>query len=49
MTAILVVLTIAVLMIAGGLFSQKNRYAISVEAGFVVAMAIIMIVCQGVF
>ena len=49
LTAILVVLTIVVLMIAGGLFSQKNRYAISVEAGFVVAMAIIMIVCQGVF
>ena len=49
LTAILVVLTIVVLMISGGLFSQKSQYAISTEAGFVVVMAIIMIVCQGVF
>ncbi len=48
LTAILVVLTIVVLMSAGGLFCQKSRYAIVTEAGFVVVMAIIMIVCQGV-
>ncbi len=48
LTAILVVLTIVVLMSAGGLFCQKSRQAITTETGFVVVMAIIMIVCQGV-
>ncbi|MGI9305436.1 MAG: DUF1761 domain-containing protein [Gammaproteobacteria bacterium] len=49
MTIILIVLTIVFLIVAAGLFSKKSRYAIATEAGFVVAMAAIMIVCQGVF
>ena len=48
MTIILIVLTIVVLMVAGGRFSQKSAYAIATEAGYVVAMAGIMIVCQGI-
>ncbi len=46
---ILIILTIVFLFISGGLFSQKSRYTITTEAGFVVAMAVIMIVCQGIF
>ena len=49
LTAILIVLTIVCLMVAGGLFGQKSRYAITTEAGFVVVMAVIMIICQGIF
>ncbi len=49
LSAILIVLTIVCLMVAGGLFGQKSRYAITTEAGFVVVMAVIMIVCQGIF
>jgi hypothetical protein len=49
LTIILIVLTIVFLVIAGGNFSQKNRYAITTEAGYVVAMAAIMIACQAIF
>ena len=49
LTAILMVLTIVSLMAANGLFCRKSGYAIMVEVGFVIVMAIIMIVCQGVF
>jgi hypothetical protein len=48
-TMILITLTIVVLMIASGLFSQKSNYTIKTEAGFVVAMVVIMIICQGIF
>jgi hypothetical protein len=44
---ILVVATIVALMLAGSLFTQKSRYAMFTEAGFVVAMAAIMIAVQG--
>jgi hypothetical protein len=46
---ILIILTIGFLFVAGGLFSQKSRYTITTEVGFVAAMAVIMIVCQGIF
>ena len=49
LTIVLTVLTLAVLMVAGGRFSQKSGYAIATEAGYVIAMVIIMIVCQGIF
>lgn len=49
LTIILIVVTLVVLMVAGGKFSQKSGYAIATETGFVVAMAIVMIVFQGVF
>ena len=48
-TIILVAATIIVLMAAGSKFAQKNNYAIYTEAGFVAAMTIIMIICQGIF
>lgn len=49
LTVILVVATIVALMLAGALFAQKSRYAMFTEAGFVVAMAVIMIAVQGIF
>lgn len=47
LTLILISLTISVLIIAGGLYSQKSHYAILVEAGYVMAMVLVMIICQG--
>jgi hypothetical protein len=35
--------------VTGGLFGQKYRYAVFTESGFVVAMAIITIICEGIF
>lgn len=48
-TIILVAATIMVLMAAGGKFSQKSDYTIYTETGFVAAMTVIMIICQGIF
>lgn len=47
-TMILIVVTAILLMAAAGLYAKKSVYAITVESGFVVAMAVIMVVCQGV-
>ena len=49
LTAILIVLTIAFLIKANGLFAKKSMYAIHTEAGFVLAMAVIMIASHMVF
>jgi hypothetical protein len=48
-TTILIVLTIIALFIANGLFGSKSNYAIATEAGFVAAMAVVMIALQGIF
>lgn len=48
MTMILITLTIVLLMIAGSFFTKKSNYAIATEAGFVVAMVVVMIICQAI-
>ena len=45
---ILIVVTIVLLIVAGGLYVKKSAYAIAVEAGFVAAMTVIMVICQAV-
>ena len=47
-TLILVILTIVALMAAGGLFCKKSHYAIATETGFVVVMAVVMVLCQAI-
>lgn len=44
--AVLIVATIVVLMIAGGLYSRKSGNVIGIETGYVVAMAVIMVAAQ---
>ena len=48
LTIILIVLAFVALKIASGLFGQKSTYAIATEAGFIIAMAVVMIVVQGI-
>lgn len=48
-TIILITAAFAVLLVANGYFAQKNGYARSVEAGYIIAMAIVMIGCQALF
>lgn len=48
LTIILILATIVALMVAGGLFSQKSSYAIATEAGFVVAMVVVMIIVHAI-
>jgi hypothetical protein len=47
-TAILIVLMAIVLIVGNGLFARKNNYAIATEAGFIAAMALVMIAAQGI-
>lgn len=44
--AILIVVTIAVLLVAANLFSEHDLYSSLVQGLFVVAMAIIMVLCN---
>lgn len=46
--AILIILAIAVLQLAAGLFGQKTRYAALVDAGYVVAMGALMLLAQAI-
>lgn len=42
--AVLIAVTIAVILKAGGLFIKKSKYAIMVDSGFILAMVFVMIV-----
>jgi hypothetical protein len=44
LTIILIVVTFVFLIAAGGKFSQKSNAAIAIEAGYVVAMVVVMMV-----
>jgi Protein of unknown function (DUF1761) len=48
-TVILVVLTIVVLMAAGGMYAQKPGNVFAIEAGYVVLMAVVMFIAQAIF
>ncbi|KZM42417.1 twitching motility protein PilT [Marinomonas sp. SBI22] len=49
LTILLIMFAFICLQAANGLFCQKSKYAILVEAGYIFTMTLIMIVCQGVF
>lgn len=49
LTIILITAAFAVLLVANGYFAQKNAAARAIEAGYVVAMALVMVICQGLF
>ncbi len=49
LTIVLIVVAIMVLQISSGLFTNKKRAAILIDAGFILVMAMVMIVFQGVF
>ena len=48
LTIFLVVITYVMLQISGGLFTKKSNAAIAIDAGFIVAMAVVMIVVHAV-
>lgn len=48
-TAILAILAVAMFTASHGGFSQKSRYAITVDFFYIIIAGVIMIVCQGIF
>jgi len=49
LTAILILVTAAMLIAGNGAFAKKSSAAIWIESTFVLAMGLVMIVCQGIF
>ena len=48
-TAALIAITIGALIKSNGLWANKSRYAIKTEVGFILTMAIIMILAHAIF
>ncbi len=48
LTIILVVLTVAAFIVSSGMFAKKSTYAIYTEAGYIIAMAVVMFVVQAI-
>jgi hypothetical protein len=48
LTIILVVLAIAGFILSGGLFAKKSMYAVYTEAGFIIAIGVLMFIVQAV-
>ena len=48
LTIILVVLTVAAFVLAGGLFAKKSSYAVAVETGYIIVMGVVMFIVQAV-
>ena len=48
LTIILIVVRVVLFTVANGFFGKKSGYAVAVDAGFIVAMAVIMIAVQGI-
>lgn len=46
-TILLTVLTVMFLVLANGKFAGKSNAAIAIEAAYVIAMGVVMFVCQG--
>ncbi len=47
--ALLIIVTIELFIVSNGKFAQKSNDAISIEAGYILAMGFIMIVCQAIW
>jgi hypothetical protein len=48
LTIILVVLTIAAFVMAGGLFAKKSSYAVTVETTYIIAIGVVMFLVQAI-
>jgi hypothetical protein len=49
LTLVLIVLTLVFILAGAGLFVKKSSTAILIEIGFIVAMTVIMVICQAIF
>jgi Protein of unknown function (DUF1761) len=49
LTIILIVLTIVAFIVSGGMFAKKSTAAIRIEAGYIVAMGVVLFIVQAIF
>ena len=48
-TIILIVVTLILFIVSNGKYAQKNNTAIAIEAAYIFAMGLVMVICQGIF
>ena len=49
LTIILVLITLILLIISNGKYTQKSNAAVFIEAGYIFVMGVVMVICQGIF
>ncbi len=49
LTIILILATLILFIVANGKFAQKSNTAVAIEGAFILAMGIVMVVCQAIF
>ncbi len=49
LTIILILATIILIVVSNGKYARKSNAAVAIEGGYIFAMGIIMLVCQGIF
>lgn len=49
LTVILILVTIILLIVSNGKYVQKSNTAVAIEASYIFAMGVVMVICQGIF
>jgi hypothetical protein len=49
LTIVLILVTIILIVVSNGKFAQKSNAAIRIEATYILAMGVVMFVCQAIF
>jgi hypothetical protein len=49
LTVVLILVTIILLIVSNGKYAQKSNTAVAIEASYIFAMGIVMVICQGIF
>lgn len=49
LTIILVLLTLILLTVSNGKYAQKSNAAVAIEAAYILAMGVVMFICQAAF
>lgn len=49
LTILLVLLTLILLIVSNGKYAKKSNTAVAIEGAYILAMGLIMVVCQGIF
>lgn len=49
LTIILILVTIILFIVSNGKYARKSNTAVVIEAGYIFAMGVVMVICQGIF
>jgi len=49
LTIILILATIILIVVSNGKYARKSNAAVTIEGGYIFAIGVIMVICQGIF